>query len=1285
MNTIPLVVGIGASAGGLEAFRAFFSAMPTDTGMAFVLVQHLDPDRSSALVDILRGSTAMAVSSAEHGAPIAPNRVFVIPPDAILRIEAGVLQVTRPATAAARRAAIDTFLTSLAEDQGEDAVGIILSGFGADGALGVEAIKEQGGLTLAQAEFDHAPKPGMPQSAAARGYVDHVLAAAAMPKALIDHLRYRSKTDGAKGPDGLRADVGDHLGAICAVLSSRLGRDFSQYKTNTLMRRIQRRMQVLQVDSVPAYLEQLRERPDEPELLFREVLIRVTRFFRDPAAFGALSGRIPDMLAHGDPQDTIRIWVPGCATGEEAYSLAILFKEAMARAARPRKVQIFATDIDDQAIEVARAGLYAETIAADLSEDLLDRHFLKEGDRRRVSKEIRQMCLFSVHDLVKDPPFSRLDLVSCRNLLIYFGPALQKRVIAMFHYGLLPGGLLLLGSSEAVTAHTKLFAPLDKKHRLFERKDAPAQLLAATRPPPARAPEAPARVAEGHAEPQIARIMARYAPAFVVIDRRQNVQQFSGPIAKYLEPAIGSAGLNLPGLIHPDLRAALRGALKEAMATARRVILDGLTLEISGRREAVNLIVEPLAPPDADDRSFIVAFQDLGAARPPESAGGPSANGSDPAVADEAVAARERLQTLTEELETSNEELQSSNEEYQSVNEELQSANEELETSKEELQSINEELATVNTELNSRNESLVDLNSDLANLIDSTSIATLFLDRELRIKRFTPTMLDIFNVRTGDEGRPITDIVSHLARDGLQRDVQQVIRTLVPVEREVALAEGDRIYQMQVRPYRDINDVINGVVITFVDVSIRKRHEIDRAKLAAIVESSDDAIFGHDLEGRVTSWNAGAQAIYGYAADEMIGQPMATLLSDAQAGEWPALLQQLVAGVPIHHFDSTRVAKDGRLVNVALTLSPIKDSGGGIIGVSAVGRDITASKLADAALRESDERYRTLFHAIDQGFCVIEKVETPAGKPSDFRYVVANPAFAAQTGVGDVVGKTIREAFPGEPQDWFDIYDTVLKTGEPIRFERDLVTQGRCLELYAFPVGHAANRHLAVLFADVTARKRAERRTGLLLGELDHRVKNILAIVSSVVSQTLKTGTPAEFAASVEGRIKAIAKAHSLLTAGGEAGVSLDAIVKTELAPYQGSTGRVTITGDDVTLTPMVAMPVAMAIQELATNAAKYGALSSAPGRLLVSWAVEGSGEVRTLKLAWTESGGPPVNPDPNRGFGTSLIERALAYQFNATVDRAFAIGGVTCKIAIPFTEAVGQVGGRNQKGSDRP
>ena len=1158
MEPTRLIVGIGASAGGLEAFRIFFAKMPARTGMVFVLVQHLDPTFESSLVAIVGGYTAMTVNLARNGTVIQPDQVYIIPPDAILTIKEGILQVTSPAAPAARRVSINTFLTSLAQDQGENAVGIILSGFGSDGALGIAAIKEQGGLTLSQADFDHHAKSGMPQSAAAAGFVDHVLAVEDMPAALLNYQHHRTIFDAAKGPDGIRQDLPDHLTTICAVLNARLGRDFSQYKTGTLMRRIQRRMQVLRIEDVPAYIARLRAAPNEAELLFRELLISVTRFFRDREAFEALEAAIiPTLLT--DPRDTapIRVWVAGCATGEEAYSIAILLKEGIDRSGCQCRVQIFATDLDDLAIETARAGLYPGTIAQDVSTERLERNFVREEGGYRIVKNIREMCLFSMHDLVKDPPFSRLDLVSCRNLLIYFDPLLQNRVITTFHYALRPGRHLFLGSSESITGQSRLFSPVDKRHRLYARQDTVARLpaLSPSRPP-----------GNGHSakrtvladtdgiDRKAARAIARYMPAFLVVDRHHDILRFSGQTTKYIAPATGIASLNLFNLLHADLRMAVRAALKQADATKERVLHNGVLIKTVEQYETVNLIVEPI-PGAGEGDIFVVAFQEGGPAvlTPPP---GPHDEKDDSivqALNRELLGTRERLRTVTEELESASEELQSSNEEYLSVNEELQSANEELETSKEELQSLNEELQTINVELNHRNDSLVRANSDLANLFDSTAIATLFLDNDLRIRRFTPRLLEIFKLREGDEGRPIGDIVTRLTRDGMGRDVEQVLRTLTPIEREVTVAGTGMIYLMQIRAYRDINNVIDGAVISFVDISERKKYEQARSRLAAIVESSQDAIISHDLDGIVTSWNGGAEQLLGYPASEAIGRSMSVLLAEALPGEWALELARLKEGQRIPQFDSIRIARGGQSIEVSVTISPVREEDGRIAGGSTVMRD-------------------------------------------------------------------------------------------------------------------------------VSQRKDTERRAALLLGELDHRVKNILAIVSGIISQTLRANlTPKDFAAEIEGRVQAIATAHSMLTQTGQGDMSLRAICVTELAPYGHGTSHIGITGGDVALTPKAGLALAMAIHELTTNAAKYGALSTEAGRLTVTWEVTGALGGQTLTFHWTETGGPAVTPPTRRGFGTTLIERALAHGLDATVNREFLAAGMRCAIAIPLTEDIGRMSSANE------
>ena len=1151
-----LIVGIGASAGGIDALKSFFSKVPADIGMAFVVVQHLDPDYDSVLAAIIASCTALPVHVAVDGAVVCPNQVHVIPPNAILTIKGGQLHLSCPAPPIARRVSVDTLLSSLAEDQGENAVGIILSGFGSDGALGVAAIKEHGGLTFSQAEFDHHAKKGMPQSAASGGFVDHVLAVEAMPQALLDFRHHRAICDAHKGPDGIRQDLPGNLATICAVLHARLGRDFSDYKAGTLMRRVQRRMHVLQTDEVTAYIQQLRTLPHEAELLFRELLISVTRFFRDREAFEVLEAKvIPELLADAGRAEPIRVWVAGCATGEEAYSVAILLKEALLRAECRRPVQVFATDVDDRAIAVARAGLYLGAIASDLSAERLEQNFVKEDGSYRIAKDIREMCLFSVHDLIKDPPFSRLDLVCCRNLLIYFEPQLQQRVIATFHYALRPGRHLFLGPSESVASQADLFAPLDKRHRLYIRREVAASVLAFPLPrsPADSMPTAkPAlRPAPDDIDRRAARTVARYAPAFVVVNRQHDVLRFSGQTARFLEPATGVASLNLLALLHTDLRTAARTALKEVVATGRRVIHAALSIEAGDRSETVNLIVEPLSG-NGEEGLFVIVFQEAGPGFPimqdGEALGARQDDATVQALTREVLDLRERLRSVTEELGAANEELQSSNEEYLSVNEELQSANEELETSKEELQSLNEELQTINAELNNRNDSLMRFNSDLANLFDSTSIATLFLDRDMRIRRFTPRLLDIFNVREGDEGRPISDIVTHLTRDGLGQDVQQVLQTLAPREREVTIAAGGVSYLMQVRPYKDPNGVSDGTVITFVDLSERKKHEQARSKLAAIVESSQDAIIGHDLNGVVTSWNDGARHLFGVSAAEAVGQPMPALVRDALPWDWPDMLARLERGEQLASFECSGAATNGCQVEVSVTISPVREGNGRIAGVSLVARDISA-------------------------------------------------------------------------------------------------------------------------------RRAAEQKAALLLGELDHRVKNILSIVSAVISQTLKTTpTPEAFATEVRGRVQAIAKAHSLLTQSGHGKVSLRAILQTELAPYDREVGNVTVTGQDLALTPKAGLALAMAIHELASNAAKYGALSTTSGQLTVAWDLLPGAGAPALTLTWTEAGGPAVAPPTRRGFGTTLIERALTHEIDAEVSRRFLAGGLVCTIAVSLTEDIGRL-----------
>ena len=800
--------------------------------MAFVLVQHLDPQHESMLTEIVARTTAMSVKEAEDGMVLDANQVFVIPPDATLTINGGALNVSKPAPPRDRRRPIDSFFLSLAEDQGENAVCIILSGFGSDGTLGLTAIKESGGLTLTQAEFDHMAMSGMPSSATATGMVDYVLPVEQMPATLISYQKHLNAVETRKDADGTRQDATGYLPVIFTLVRDRLGHDFSGYKQNTVIRRIQRRMQVLQIDNIPAYVERLRQDPEQIDLLFRDLLIGVTQFFRDPAAFAALADKvIPKLLAGKSADDQVRVWVSGCATGEEAYSIAILLHEALSARDRNPKIVIFGTDIDDRAVTAARAGNYRKSMMRGLSPQRLARWFVGNGDFYHPIPQIRESCVFSVHNIVKDPPFSKLDLISCRNLLIYLDAGLQNRLVPLFHYALVPGGTLLLGPSEIVDREGEFFAVLDRQNRLFTRRDRASPLPVF---PISGARGRSTRSATVAPRGNIRRLLERYAPAYVVIDEHRDVVQFSEQIGKYLGPAPGKASLNLLALARREMRPALRSAMRDAVSGRRRVVRDNVPLHAEDGDRVITVIVEPIPGPLAADNVYLVAFQEL--ERGAEAGEDVHPIGDRPAIADGQHQAdsviESRLRAAIEQADAANEELRSANEEYQSVNEELQSTNEELETTKEEIQSINEELQTVNAELHSKNDALLQSNSDLQNLLDSTEIATLFLSEDLSIRNFTPAMLGILPLRNTDIGRPVTDIVNPLNYKKIADDVREVVRRLAIIEREVAIP-GSRIFQMRIRPYRKVNRVVDGVVVTFVDISERASADEHRKMLMA--------------------------------------------------------------------------------------------------------------------------------------------------------------------------------------------------------------------------------------------------------------------------------------------------------------------------------------------------------------------------------------------------------------------------------------------------------------------
>jgi two-component system CheB/CheR fusion protein len=832
------IVGIGASAGGVEALETFFKAVPADNGLAFVVVTHLPPDHESLLAEILGRSTKMPVVNARDGDMVEAEHVYVLPPSAILTIREGRLRLRRTGPTDRERAPIDVFFNSLALDQNEHAIGVVLSGGGSDGTLGLKAIKENGGLTIAQGTNLTRPRfSEMPSSAVAAGFVDLVLAVEEIPERIVAYVR----NWGAFNPER----PSDALGKIHTLLRTRTGHDFSEYKERTFQRRAQRRMQVLQTTKLEEYAARLQQQPDEVSALFRDLLIGVTDFFRDTAAFRALETVvIPKLFENKGAEDELRVWVSGCATGEEAYSIAILLREQMDGLVAPPKIQIFATDIDEAAMGVARSARYPSSSIKEVSPERLRRFFVQEGGTYRLVKELRDMCIFSTHSVIRDPPFSRLDLISCRNLLIYLKPGLQGQIIPLFHYSLRPGGYLFLGLSENVGRYSELFLALDKKNRVFRRRDLVSQPSLPLRQFLPQARRRPA-AANDHNSTLLQRsdllrrvanvIVEQFAPTYVIIDDAGEVLYFSSGTGKYLQAAAGPPTRELVAMARPGLRADLRAALHRARESGRRVVRERIAVQINGGVQMISLTVEPINEGSEicygvvfSDRGHVRAHDDGDAARRPE--------GEDATIRQiekELEETKERLQSTIEELETANEEFRSSNEELLSVNEELQSTNEELETSKEELQSVNEELQTVNTELSSKIDELDRAHSDLNNLFQSTQIATIFLDNNLVIRTFTPAVTALFNLIPGDRGRPLTDIVSRVAYSELADDMRRVLASGEVVERAVGLTGARSHYMARILPYRTQNNRIDGVLLTFFDVTNIVAAEEQQKVLAA--------------------------------------------------------------------------------------------------------------------------------------------------------------------------------------------------------------------------------------------------------------------------------------------------------------------------------------------------------------------------------------------------------------------------------------------------------------------
>ncbi len=872
----PRVVGIGASAGGLQAFTDFMRHMAPDSGLAFVLVQHLDPQQPSLLPELLSTHTAMPVRPVVDQAVVEPDHVYLIPPNTALTIARGVLHLAPPTEAHGQRLPIDHFFRSLAADQGPRAVGIVLSGTGADGTQGLAAIRAGGGLTLAQTPAS-ASAPAMPQRAIDHGVVDYVRDIAAMPTLLL--------AAPPPAPDLPRAPDDDALPKITALLQQATGHDVRHYKRTTLMRRIGRRMQLLQMTDLPAYAALLQQDHAELERLFQDLLISVTAFFRDPAAFDALVATVISNLLHrADASAPLRVWVPGCASGEEAYSIAILIHEQLAQLDAPPRLQLFATDIDVAALAIARQGCYDASVVAPLRSGRFAQYVVPEDDRYRVISAIRERCLFSVHNLISDPPFGHMDLIACRNLLIYFDADLQRQLLPMLHYALAPGGYLFLGSAESATSVAdtpELFRVVDGPNHIYQRNEPLA------RPqldvpwvhggwPVPHLVGAPSR----HAAPEardigtaITQILLRdYAPTAAAIDAQGTIAYLSGRSHPYLSVPEGAPTTNLLAMAHPDLRPPLRAAIRLALQGAGPVVREDLTIATADGLQRLTLTVRPLVTPDAAPELLLAVLQANGPPLPPSQQERPP----DDVLAQELQRTRNTLEITISDLQEANRDLTVVNAELRSINEELHVTNEEFQTSKEEIQSINEELQTVNAELSRKIAELDRANADLANLFASTQTPAIFLRADGRIARFTPQATALFALIETDIGRPFTDINARFHNGDLRPQIAQVLQTLDPVELVVHQPEQDRWWSLHIRPYRTLADLIDGVVLTFADITSLKRAE-------AVLQESHDV-----LERRVV---ARTQDLV--VTNAALQAQIAERASGEQARE--QLLQQLVA------------------------------------------------------------------------------------------------------------------------------------------------------------------------------------------------------------------------------------------------------------------------------------------------------------------------------------------------------------------------------------------------------
>lgn len=944
------IVGIGASAGGLETLNTFFSSMPPGSNMAFVVIQHLSPQHKSIMASLLEKHTRMSVSQIEDGIKLEPNQVYLNPPGKNVAIFNRSLHLLEPVKTSAINMPVDFFFRSLSEDQGEKAIGIILSGTASDGTLGIKAIKGEGGMVMVQ-QPETAKYDGMPRNAIETGLVDFILPVEKMPETLINYVQHPL----LESLDKIKLTalpIKNQVQKIFALIRSKTGHDFSHYKSSTIARRLERRLAVHQIKGLSDYILYLQKNPAEIDVLFKNLVIGVTSFFRDPQAYDVLAKQVlPELLNKKEPDTTIRFWVAGCSTGEEAYSLGMIIYEAMDKAKKHFNVQIFATDIDAEALDTARKGTYPESIGTDVSPKRLNQFFIKEPGFFKVKKQLRDVVVFSLQNLVKDPPFSRLDLVSCRNLMIYMDGVLQKKIIPLFHYTLSPGGILFLGTSESIGGNTDLFQPLNSKWKIFNRKAGLAGALIAypseinysaqQRAESANEVNLPAKnVLQAVVERAI---LDDYAPAGVLINDKYEILHFVGNTDKCLAPPTGKPSFNILNMARADLKHTLTATLHKAMREKKDAACKNVRIHYNGAFCMVDISVKQMTVKGLSSGLMLIMFEDKTPVKAADEKETVTSKVTKQDVAlqsleQELQSTKEYLQATIEEMETSNEELKSTNEELQSVNEELQSTNEELETSKEELQSTNEELATVNSELQHKVDEYSQANDDMNNLLAATEIASIFLDTDLYIKRYTPAATKIVSLIQTDIGRPLGDLKTRFPAADLVGLAAKVLKDLNTMEMEI-LSKDCIWYAVKVMPYRTTENVIDGVVMTFIDVHKVKQADKIR-RLATVLDDSNDAVTVLNLGGNILAWNKGAQQMYGWTESEALKMNISEMVPENKHIELKSFIEKIAKGEPVKPFKSRRKTKAGKILDVWLTVTALTDERGQAVEIATTERNI---------------------------------------------------------------------------------------------------------------------------------------------------------------------------------------------------------------------------------------------------------------------------------------------------------------------------------------------------------